>query len=185
MTEQQGQTTSIKTDVGYYDTASALSIRLNTDSVVRKFELDLKGLREDIIIDKETGDEKIIFVPDGNPLANKLGQQAIMGHLNAVVNHQNVMGNMRVDNKGDEYALYLRRTRRGIAQDLMTNLSRFGIAEDNFAGIMSRMMRLVEMITSRTINDGERRTYAKTTTVQENSSSQTKETGMKIPLISK
>lgn len=182
--EQTGTTESLRTDVGYFDTANALQIRLNTDPVVKQFELDLRGLHEMVFVD-ENGEEKVVLETNGNPLANKLGQQAVMGHINSVVNHQNVQGNLKVDDQNDGYAEFLRRTRRGIAADLMENMGMFGIAENHYRGIINRMMRLIELITSRTINDGERNTFKKTTQISENSSSQVKESGRGIPFISK
>lgn len=189
MSDEQSQNNNryvTKTDASGFDAASALEIRLNTDPIIRRFELDLKGLREEVETEIETGIQKIVFKSNGNPLANKMGQQAIMGHINSVINHQNVQGNFKVSDNGqiDLYADFLIRTRKGIAADLMINRHIFGIGINNYRGIMAKIMRLVEAIASRTINDGERRTFARSTTIQENNTAEVRNTQKsKVPFI--
>lgn len=180
--EQSNQTTRYQFEAEAFAAASALQIRLDSDTVVRAFELDLRGLREVIVVDKD-GEEKIGFESVGNPLANKLGQQSIMGHIRAVINNQVVQGVLQRNNKYDDYAEYLQRTRVDIAKDIMTNLRLYGIKEDDFGGLMSKIMRLVELFASRTINDGERKTFSKTTTVNENSSSQVRGNKFSMPFM--
>lgn len=179
--QQENQTTRYQFEAEAFAAASALQIRLDSDTIVRAFELDLRGLREVVIV--ENGEEKIGFESVGNPLANKLGQQSIMGHIRAVINNQVVQGVLQRNNKYDDYAEYLQRTRVDIAKDIMTNLRLYGIKEDDFGGLMSKIMRLVELFASRTINDGERKTFTKTTTVNENSSSQVRGNKFSMPFV--
>ena len=182
-TEETAEVTRIQNDARAFNAANSLQIRLNTDPIVKRFELDLRGLVEVVKIN-EDGEEYIDYDSAGNSLANEIGIQLIMGHVNVLINHQVVQGRLDQKNGQDEYGEFLCRTRKAIAKDLMTNLNELGIRENNFSGIMAKIMRLAELFVSRTIDGNESTNMSETIRTVENTNSQVRGTGgMKIPFI--
>lgn len=133
------------------NTESAIRIRLETDKLLNTLDFILRGYREKI--DFEDGEPVMKFVRDGENLANDLGIQSILGWVRMVVNPQVVQGNFD-DNR---YTEYLCRHRKAIATNLMLNIHRFNIKEENYAAIMDLIMSNVEPFMSRLINNQERK----------------------------
>jgi len=160
----------------YFQSVSALQIRLDTSSVVRQLEMYLKGSREEVYSDNE-GNIKTRMLKVGNPLVNNRGLQAIMKVIETVFNAQVVQGNFNED----QYNLFLFRTRRDLAVDLMLNLNEYGIKEENYNGIITTIMRFVEPFMSRLVNNKERESYANTIKSVESNTTRPLKQGFSLP----
>jgi len=143
----------------YFQTATALQIRLNTEPVVRQIEMYLRGRREEVYQDEKDGIIKNRTVYIGKPLINDEGLQWIMNFVETLFNVQVVQGNFE---EYDQYTAFLERTRKDLAEHLMINLYDYDIKENNYNGVISTMMRFVETFTSRLIKNKERDSYNNT-----------------------
>lgn len=143
-----------------YQAASVVQTRLDTLSVIRQFEIYLRGVETAIVEDPESpSGAKEVVVWKGTSMVNEQGYQAIMQFINLVINAQGVQGNFTTE---EMYGEYLYRLRTELATDLMINRKRYGIDPRDFPGIMSRIMRIIEVFMSRPIFNKERDSYAAT-----------------------
>ena len=140
--------------------AGSLQIRLETASIKEKISTFLKGKVVSYNVDMETKKIRAVTQEIGKPKVNDRGYQDIMSFLECVVNHSTVMGNFN-----DESSLYnyLHRTFKDYIKHLWINMNHFGINPDEFGGIRTMLMSLIEAFMTRTIGDGERATIRETT----------------------
>lgn len=158
-----------------YETASIMKLRLDTNPLLEKIELFLRG-------------EKLVFLTDENgrthkdtiPIgyinekketerraeglkpsyakANEVGVQTILNHVTAICNPQVVQGNF---NK-EMYQNYVFETRIDIAKLLMVNLYEWEISPKDYEGIINFIMSLSKPFMSRLIDNKERDSYGGT-----------------------
>lgn len=172
MSEQAQETNrALISDSQGYNLASALQIRLDTDNVLQRLEMNLRGIREAIeVID---GVPQVIIRTDGKPLMNDKGIQSVLGKVKGIINPQVVQGNF----SDEEYGGYLCRHRGAIATDLMNNLYRFELDENDYPSVMDMIFSVVEPFMSRLKNNKERESYAATIRSIENNTSQLRSKG--------
>jgi hypothetical protein len=135
--------------------ADALQIRLNSDSIKARLQVYLLGMTEKYSYDEEGNIQRTIQ-KSGYPKVNDIGLQAVMMHVESVINPQTVQGNF----DDTRYSEYLRRFREEFSKDLWINMAKYGIDSDDYDGIIAAIMRFIEPFMSRTINDGERKSYS-------------------------
>lgn len=164
-----------------FQSATALQIRLDTSSVVRQIEIYLKGIREEVYQD-DHGNINTRFKYIGKPLINNQGLQWLMNFIESLFNVQVVQGNFE---EYDQYAAYLERTRKDLAEHLMINLNNYEIKEENYGGIISSIMRFIEAFMSRLISNKERESYANTMKMIESTSTRPFKKGFSMPFSNK
>lgn len=155
---------SASNNAGYY-AGSALQMRLDVKEILQQAEMYLKGERF-IWVDSDgngTLDKREVW--KGTQLVSQEGLQNIMNFLNMIINNATVQGNFS-DTKGKtgylQYAEFLCRTRKDLADHLMRNLKAYGIEERNYNGLISTIMRFIETFTTRLLYNEERKSYANT-----------------------
>lgn len=155
--------------------ASSLQIRLDTDPMLNRIDFMLRGYREKLEI--KDGNPVMTFVNDGEALANDIGTQYILGWLRMVVNPQVVQGNF----DDERYTDFLCRHRKAIATNIMLNINRFSIKEENYGSIIDMIMSNLEAFMSRLIDNKERDSYSSTIrSVESTNSSLTEKGGVKL-----
>lgn len=141
-----------------YTASNSLKLRLDTQHLLEQIELNLKGYKEVIRVDAKTGIPQVDRIRIGEPKANDLGIQEILRWLNNVINPAVVQGNYKEERYQDD----LYRIRVSLAQDLMTNLDRYGINENDYEGIIDSFMATIRPFLSRLIDNKERESYEAT-----------------------
>ena len=144
--------------------SNSLKVRLETDEIKAKISSYLLGTTKIPKLDPGSQTMVYVEVKVGEPKCNMAGYQAIMSTVEAYVNKATVQGNYKEIN--DMYN-YLSRTRRQFTIDLWINMARYGIAPEEFNGILTEVYILVEPFMTRTIGDGERLTTRETTLQQD------------------
>lgn len=162
-----------------FQNSTALQIRLDTSLVVRQIETYLRGIKEEIYQDEE-GNIKTRTKYMGKPLVNNQGLQWLMNFIESLFNVQVVQGNFQ---DYDQYAYYLERTRKDLAEHLMINLRYYEIKEEHYGGIISTLMRFIEAFMSRLIGNKERESYANTMKMIESNTTRPLKSGFSIPFV--
>lgn len=150
--------TGITTNNAGYAFAGAIQIRLDTKSLVDEFDMYIRGVQTRMVQD---ADGRIInkTIWKGKPILNEIGYQSVMQWINAVINNQSVQGNF-IDE--EQYQNFLCRSRMDLATDLMINRERYGLDVKDYGGLISKLMRMVEVFMTRPIFNKERDSYANT-----------------------
>lgn len=160
----------------HYNSESALKIRLDTASLIERFELNLKGYKE--VVRQDDGGKIVIqAVKIGEAKANEAGIQEILRWLEGILDPAVVQGNYTED----RYLKDLYRIRTSIAVDLMINLNTFQIKEEDYEGIIDSMMAIIRPFLSRLLDNKERESYETTIRSSESNIIQEKGGGMKLP----
>lgn len=148
---QQSQQTQMSVDA--YTTESALRYRLDTEQLRHEIRLFLQGKTEEL----QRQENRLVQVTKdvGRRLANDVGIQRIMARLAFILNSSVVQGNLTTD----RYEVFMERTRKSLAKHVFVNLYDYDIKEEEYDFVVDNIMDAVELFVSRTINDGERRSY--------------------------
>lgn len=136
----------------------ALKLRLDTQELLNKIELFLSGKRLIITQDEQTGEFKSVRVPLGTPRLNDQGLQDILNYIGGIVNPSAVQGNFN----DKMFNNYIYEVRTELNEMIFNNIDVYGIDERNYKGIIDFIVKLIEPYMSRTINDGERKSYGQT-----------------------
>jgi hypothetical protein len=167
-----------------FQNANALQIRLDTSQILLQIEAYLKGEKTILIDTDNNGTIDTQTVWKGEALMNSKGIQSTMMYLQLIFNPQVVAGNFS-DTKGKtgymQYAEYLCRGRMDLADYLMKNMKSFDIKDENYAGIISSIMRTLEAFMTRLLYNEERKSYAATMRMVETNQTNVKGKGLNIP----
>lgn len=164
------------TDNTDYNEANILQLRLSTDPILHKLELYLKGAIESFEINSETGNYEQKIKQISNPKANLEGIHGIMGWIQSLLNSQVVQGNTQSFDHLNNYLVFLQ---LDLSEHLMKNRLRWDINLLEFEGLIDMIMSQLRMFLSRTVGDGERRSYASTIKHSESNTNNIKQTGMR------
>lgn len=172
MNEQQAQYQNQQMQQAYtnssrYNNNSALQVRLNTDPILEKVELFLRGGK---YIHTQTDDGTIItkFIEQGKAKANDEGTQSIINKLGAVFNSQTVQGNF----SQEEYENYIEEININLVKAIIINCNKWGIKDDDIDYITDFIMEAVIPFMSRTKDNEERKSYGDTIKTVENTTVQ-------------
>lgn len=146
-----------------YQDANILQFRLDTEPLIREFELFLSGKRGALQYDKEREKYVEVEVQYGNAKANPEGINSILKLIISCVNPQNVQGNFKEDHYND----YVCWRRKEITDAIVINRAKWGIHEDDMNMIIDNIMALVEPFMTRLIDNLEREGLGKTFGVKE------------------
>lgn len=145
-----------------FNMASALQLRLDTEPIKKKIQIYLMG-SEVVTLETEGGRIVSKQVYKGKPMVNDLGLQSIMNYVEIIFNAQVVQGNF----DDDMFFDFLRRARMDLADHLMVNRKRYGIAMEDYNGIISTLFHYIYPFMSRLRSDKERLSYAQTVRTSE------------------
>jgi hypothetical protein len=114
MDESHDRNESLTSITRGFNDSNSLRIRLDTDSLLERYELLLKGITLSHEYDEKSG----LYIPKqisyGLPSANPAGIQKIFHWLSSILNPQVVQGNFMVDERGysqafEDYMEWLRK----------------------------------------------------------------------------
>lgn len=144
----------VETNNSSYNTASVLQYRLNTEEIIKKIEVFLRGEIITYNVD-ESGEYKSVKVKIGEKKANDLGIQGILNYISALVNPQTVQGNF----KRDQFGEYLFIVNINLADMMVTNQYRWELDDDDIEPIIDFIMDMLTPFMSRLIDNKERDSY--------------------------
>ena len=151
-----------------YTTASVISLRLDTKSLLEEIEAHLKGSR--IIGYRENnGVIEPVNSNVGEPKLNAIGVQSLMSWLNPLISPHTVQGNYKTI---DDLNEYLSRLEIDLFCYLMVNLERFEINEYEIDGITDMIINTCEPFFTRLIENKERESYGQTMVHRESRSTE-------------
>lgn len=159
-----------------YTQPSALAIRLDTNPIIQRLEMYLRGYVERIIIN-ENGEPVLRKEQTGEKKANNKGIQSIMSWVTSLLNAQIVQGFIK-----DHEALgdYMTEISNDFTDYIHLNMNKFDIDLYEVNGIINLVMTPLYAFLSRLVQNKERESYAATIRTTE-SSNTTAKGGMKIP----
>src|SRR6056297_243273 len=142
-------------DNGDYNTASILSLRLDTSPLLMQWELYLKGeyITEEILSDGTIITKTVKYAKSK---ANTQGIYSIMSWLKSKINPQIVQGNIRTFDDLNDFMSFFR---MNLSEYLMINLYNFEITEFEFEGILDNISSTLQLFLSRLVNNKERDSY--------------------------
>jgi len=147
---------------------SALKMRLDVQHLHEKIEYFLRGYQYNIkLIDGRPNVEKVKM---GEQLANEKGIQNIMSWITMSINTQTVQGNFPADKHGYSvtYEQAIKSFRLNFGDNLILNLYKWDVDEDQAEGMIDRICFMFEAFLSRCIENKERESYSETIRTIEN-----------------
>jgi len=169
--ETQGQDVTQSSNYAFHN-ATIIQLRLDTEKVLEKIEIFLKGAR--IVYQEKDGNIVGINQETGTPKANDEGIQSIMNMISCVVNSQTVQGNF----DHEEYEQYIEEINISLLSAIVTNCCEWDIKDDDIESIINFTMALIRPFMSRVIDNKERDGYTNTMRHIESNTTATK--GFKI-----
>lgn len=156
-------------NTAYLDT-NILKLRLDTNSLLKDIEVFLKGTKLEKTLD-EKGNTVFQEIKVGSPLMNDEGVQAIINYLRLTISPHTVQGNFT----DDDYRRFVAEMDTNLSCNIMINIDRWGIDENDYDHISDSIISSLQMFASRLIDNKERDSYAATLT--SNESNTVKESG--------
>lgn len=169
MNQVESNATQKRGGMGYYQNPSelnALSLRLNTQPILERYEMFLRGQEYDQV-ENANGTVSLIKRKILKSKANEEGINAIMSYLHNVFNSQVVQGNF---NRKD-YQKFIKEIHLRYAKLLWINMYDWEIRETDFPLLVMSVRDTLISFLSRTIDNLERDSYknfmeSRETTVQ-------------------
>ncbi len=165
-----------------YNSANALSIRLETSGIIENIEMFLTCTRIKIMQD-EDGNISQVREKTGEPLANEKGIHALLNFIQTILNPQVVQGNFPADGSGKSlmYEDFVFFARCDLAKSIITNQINWEICDENCEFIIDCLMNVIEPFMTRLIDNKERESYDNTVKhVEHNTMTEGKQQGIKI-----
>ena len=160
---------------------SILQIRLNSDTIIEKIEIFLKGSKVMMVQDNE-GNISQEVVTSGKPKMNDEGIRSILNWISGTVNSQVVQGNFPADKHGfsQAYNDYVKEYQINLTCYIVLNAPDWEMNDLEIDGIIDFIMLLIIPFTSRLISNKERDSYSDTIKSIENTSLQSRGSGLNI-----
>jgi len=155
--------------------ASLIEIRLRTEPILKQIEVFLSGEKIETTL---VNNQLIAYkVKVGQPKANRQGITSILNWIANVLNSQVVQGNFYTDKSGfsKEYEDFCYNFRIDFGDELMINLYKYGINEEDFMGIIDSIMNIIVPFMPRLKDNKERESYYKTLESKETSNTMSKD----------
>ena len=162
--------------------SNSLKFRLDTDPLLERYELLLKGVRIEYVVDEKTNSIVPKTIASGLPKANPTGVQEIYNWVSSLVNKDIVQGNFMVDKRGlsEAYEAYIEYTRKDLHDYLQNNVYVFEIDESQMTGIIDQFILILTAFMSRLIGNEERKGLSTTLKTIDNSSFREKTGGFNL-----
>jgi hypothetical protein len=150
--QQTGQISSqtISDSLAYNSNANIIRIRLDTEPVIRQFQLDMLGLDEEQqVVD---GQVKFILTQRSQPLVNERGARALTSRLRLLVNQHNSQGNITID----QYYQIVSQNIEEIGFEIMINEDAWGLNSESALYIGNSACAAYQTYLTRPIDNLER-----------------------------
>lgn len=132
-----------------------IKLRLDTNDIITKTELFLRGKKIVPYINEETQEQVLKVENIGSALMNEEGIQCVLLTLNQTVSSIGVQGNW----KGQYFEQFIAEVDNNFSCDLWVNLHKWGVKLENYNVICNGMMNLLQEFASRIIDNKERESY--------------------------
>ncbi len=141
----------------YYQNTSALQIRLDTEQMLKRIELFLRGKIE---TQYATEDGKIMsqVMKIGKPFANEIGVQGILRKISMIINPQIVQGNF----DRERYDDYIEEVNMDLVDAIVINQYEWEVQSSDVQDIIDSIMHSIIPFMSRLIDNKERESYSTT-----------------------
>jgi len=151
--------------------SNSLKFRLDTDPLLERYELLLKGIRIEYVTDEATQSIIPKCIASGLPKANPTGVQEIYHWVSSLVNKDIVQGNFMVDKRGlsEAYEDFIMHTRLDFHDYLQNNIYVFELDESQMTGIIDQFILMLRAFMSRLIGNEERKGLSTTLKTIDNS----------------
>jgi hypothetical protein len=143
---------TLSDSLAYNSNANIIRMRLDTEPILKQFYLDVRGLDEVAMLDKETGETVFKLIPNGSQLINEKGARALCSRLRLIVNQHNSQGNV---DKGEFYMLMSYHIKE-IAFEILLNEDSWEISSNASSSICNMMWSCYHLFTTRAIDNLER-----------------------------
>jgi hypothetical protein len=161
-----------------FNSASALQIRLDTQSVIDNFQIYLRGKDIRTVMNSDGKPEQITLWC-GAPIVNDNGYQAVMRWLHLILNSQVIQGNLL---DADYFGDYMMNLRKDFFMDLMINRGKYGIDLRNIQSLSDGFCSCAYLILTRPLFNKERDGMNNTVKVSETMNTQPNQ-GWSIPFL--
>lgn len=138
-----------------YNTASALSVKLDTKTVLDEFESNLRGQKTFMRKD-EIGNDTPYTIVTGKPKCNELGIQTIKTKILSVFNPQTGQGNLTKDH----YDTFMFHYRLEVSGLIVENCYKWEIEDGDLDFVIDTVCDLAELFLTRPIDNLERESNA-------------------------
>jgi hypothetical protein len=161
MGEEESDSTITSLTKAYND-YNSMQIRLNTEPLLERYELFIRGERVEYIAD-EAGNIRQVRIKVSAPKANPQGINEILQWISGILNPQVVQGNFMVDKRGYSraYEDYIFFFRNDFMDYLLTNIYDYEIDEKVIMGLVDQAELVVRPFMTRLINNEERRGFGR------------------------
>ena len=139
-----------------FQTNDIVRLRLDLRDLLKQVELHLAN--KEIVVEEGGGVIVEKEVSRGAPLMNARGIRTLMGQLTMILGPHTVQGNL----ERDQFENILEETSIFIARNIVVERVNWEINVDDLAGIIDYITMAVYIFLTRTIDDGERKSYANT-----------------------
>ena len=146
----------------FYNTLSALQIRLDVTPIYEKLENSLRGNAPTVLFN-EKGVPYVSWVKSGEPKCNEIGVQSIMSKIVSMLNNQVVQGNL----KEGRYEMLVAEYREDFTADVILNCYEWEIKDDDLSFVIDLVIDEIELFLTRLIDNKERDSYAQTMKIAE------------------
>jgi hypothetical protein len=160
--QQSTNTQATEQSNKFYNSASIVDKRLNTETLLFEMYKFLSGVSMEYEAD-DRGNIKKVMKQFGTAVANQVGIQKIMSHLNSIINSSGVQGNF----DRMQYDLYVKHAHRRLAKLLVVHSTEWGINTANVGDICGVFSNLIRAFMTRPIDNKERESYQDTFKVTE------------------
>ena len=135
-----------------------LDIRLQTQELLRKIELFLRGKRQ-VERHNDSGQTIIEDLVYGKPMANEIGVQALMSQLETKINPHTVQGNFP---KESYYHNFIQELNESLVTNIIINRKEWGIAINMVNYIVDTIIEMSQPFFTRLLFNKERESYTDT-----------------------
>jgi len=132
-----------------------IKLRLDTNDIITKTELFLRGKKIVSYINEDTNEHVLKVENIGTALMNEEGIQCVLLTLNQTVSSIGVQGNW----KPVYFEQFIAEVDSNFSCDLWVNLRKWSVKLENYNVICNSMMNLLQEFASRIVDNKERESY--------------------------
>jgi len=154
--------TGVRTE--YDSNHRTVEIRLNTQELIQKIEIFLRGGKTVYSYDEN---KQLVseYVESGMRKCNDLGVQTLLNWISGTINAQTVQGNFMIDHKtgnSETYDNYIEEYNKELATLVIINIYDWEMNESDAEGVINFIMLLIIPFMTRLIDNKERESYGQT-----------------------
>jgi hypothetical protein len=138
-----------------YENFTTIQFKIDTQKIQKDLWKFLKGIVSTTEFAPDGTPQEVLLL-EGTPQANELGIQSIMSYYLMVVNPHTIQGNL----DKEQYKRILYDMQLHLGRQFMTKSLYWGISQEQRKHILYAIMHDSEIILSRPIEDGERKSMA-------------------------